>query len=186
MRLPSIEKRFRNPGLFKLQLVAYLEWAGANVDQEKRVASISFFDSNAQGAAAGTVRFFNGSTFVATNTNLDGFQRPQSEHVVITNIRIAEGVDAVISSTDWIFGTQDPAIKNGLMTITTNGGTQLRNYPMLDAIEGLTTDSIGEISLFEPIIWIGQTPLQIEQVFLIAAAANTNIRVELVGVGLIA
>jgi hypothetical protein len=56
----------------------------------------------------------------------------------------------------------------------------------VDALEGLTTGAVGYIPLAEPIIWAGSTSISIQVDFKGASpAANTNLRFELSGVGLI-
>jgi len=181
----SLAQRIAQPGKFEKDFIGYLQANDLVVSQSKTIAPVSYYQALSVASASGIVSFFTG-TPVQANTNLSDFVRPVAEHAVITGIRIFEGVNATIASTDWVAGANDAGVKNSDITITVNGVKVLDKYPTVDALEGLTTGAVGYIPLAEPIIWAGSTSISIQVDFKGASpAANTNLRFELSGVGLI-
>lgn len=180
-----LEERMKNPGGFKAALLAYLAANNCKVEQAKSIAELSLYD---QQVVAGLTRvvFFQGQVS-AQRTNLqNSFTRPDSEHMIITGIRLLDGTNAAIDATDWSTGLSLAALKNATFTVVVNGVTYLRNFPAADASDELTDKNRGIIYLTEPIVWPAQTTAQVEFIFPVAPGANINLRCELVGVGTLA
>lgn len=182
MLLPTLEKRIRNPKDFEAEFAAFWKEIGAKLVQEKTVAQAVRYDSLA--LATGTNKFFDTAP-VAFETNMNSFTPPETEHFLITRMRLAVGVNAVLLSTDWTYGA-DPAVeKNGQLSITNNGVRVLDRYPLSDFIPDLLTRDVGTVELEEPIAWIGQTILTAQIELNAAPAANSNMRFELIGIAYI-
>ena len=183
----SIRKRFASPGLLERQFLDYLEQANLNIDNSKTIASQSLYHQ--LNVSANTVNEFFTGTFVAADTNVPGsnFVRPQSEHFVIYAIRILTGSSD--ADTDVLYTPGNPGgdvgLSNSVLTITNNNVTELKNYPLTEALSDLTTRDQGLILLDEPIIWGGQTELKATMQLKAGAYAALAVRVELLGIGLI-
>ena len=166
-------------------------------DLPKRVADFAIYDQQLVTGST-TVNFFDGA-YSVNRTNFPGgsFVMPQSEHAIITGIRVLSGVNATLQATDWAAGVSDPIVKNGTLTITSNGdtvatqipGTVFRSELFGNAVAGSATiagetdDNAGFWWLAEPIVLLGQTDIKSRFQFLSApATANTNVRVELHGI----
>ena len=185
----AIRRRFANPGELEKQFLSYLDAAGLEVNQSKTIAQVDYYDQKA--ITQDVTQFFNG-TFNPALTNIQGasFVRPESEHVVIYAIRISTNVGGASPSgvfyTPGILG--NGPLDNCVMTINNNKVTDLNVYPLGEALDGLTTKDQGLILLDEPIIWSGQTSLIVSIQKLdpaIPFTAATNVRVSLIGIGLI-
>lgn len=179
----NLEARFAFPDAFKKNLLKFFEANNLRVDQAKSIATMAWYDQQPLPAAGQTLQFFTGA-FAVNRTNLpNSFVRPQAEHTIITAVKIYDGNNATIQSTDWNVGCTLPATKNATMTIVANGVTYVRNMPLLQANDEVTDESRGTIYLAEPVIWPAQTDLQISVLFPTAPAASDNIRLEVVGIG---
>lgn len=179
----NLEARMAFPDAFKTNLLKFFRENNLSVDQAKSIGTLEFYDQQVAPTAPQVLQFFTG-TFSTTRTNLpSNFVRPQSEHMIITAFKVADGINAAIAATDWVIGGSLPAVKNATMTVQSNGVTYLRNMPLLAGNDEVTDESRGVIYLAEPIIWPAQTELQVSVNFPTAAAANSNLRLSILGVG---
>lgn len=182
----SILNRFKNPAQMETDFLKYLTAAGARIDNSKTIASVSYYHQIALGGLT-SANYFTGE-LITGNTNLPTFIRPQTEHVVIYAIKAWQGdSDVEVFESQWISGVAEPTLQNSVYTITNNSEVELKNYPMVDFHNDLTTKDQGTIFLDEPIIWLGQTELKLA---LQAPPGLTfdiavPIRFELIGLGLI-
>lgn len=157
-------------------------------DLPKRVADFIIYDQLAA-VGATNLQFFDGA-YSTARSNFPGgsFIMPQSEHAIITAIRMCEGASATITSTGWTYGVNDAIGKNGLLRMTNNGVTVLTDIPLTAFNPGLvtnggTTDDIGIFYLMEPIVLLGQTDIRTQITFPTGpTTANYNQRIELHGV----
>lgn len=180
----STISQIKNPGKLQEQFIKYLEAAGLPIDNSKTIAAVALYD---QRVIAGTLvtKFFTG-TFNPASTNVVGsFVRPQSEHFMITHMRWAEGSNATINNTNWSQGASSPETKNSRISVLNNSEQELKKYPLLEFLEDLTTKDKGLITLEEPILWSGQTELDITFEAVTNPTANVNGRLTLIGIGLI-
>jgi hypothetical protein len=183
----SIRKRFAQPGLMERQFLDYLEQANLRIDNSKTIASQSLYHQiNVTGNTV--TEFFTGE-FLNADTNVPGsnFVRPQSEHFVIYGIRILTGTSD--TETDVYYNAGNPSadagLSNSVLTVTNNNVTELKNYPLAEALSDLTTRDQSLILLDEPIIWGGQTELKATLNLKASLYTALAVRVELVGIGLI-
>jgi hypothetical protein len=139
-----------------------------------------------------TANFFQGQ-WTASRSNFPNgtFVAGQSEHMIITGIRLLDGAGAAIQSIGWQPGIGDAISKNGMSTITINGQTVLLDHPntaydsnVLSATaSGETDENRGFYFFYEPLVVLGQTQLKLTMNFATApTTANYSIRVELHGV----
>jgi len=180
----STINQIKNPGQLQENFIKYLEEAGLSIDNSKTIAAVALYD---QRQIAGTLvtKFFTG-TFDSTNTNVVGsFVRPQSEHVMITHIRVADAVSATVNLSNWIPGVATAATKNARISILNNSEQELKKFPLTEFIAGLTTKDVGLLTLEEPILWQGQTELDLTFEAVSNPIANKNLRITLIGIGLI-
>ena len=189
MNVPNVvQKQLNNGKWFPDMFYKYLKGQGIEIDNDKTLQGVAYFDARAIGGLT-TQRFFVGNAVpgAAQNTNLDTFVRPQTEHAVLWGLRISDVVNvADVRAVDWVAGANDASLKNATISVTINSEVVLRNYPLREALDNLTTRDNGYIPL--PILWTwpGQTSLEIVltpatgQTF----TANLNTMIELLGVGL--
>lgn len=177
---------FANPGRFEESFLNFLREAELPFDNSKQIAAIAYFHRVTIGGST-EGEFFKG-TFNDATCNLPGgsFTLPDSAHAVIFGARYAEVVDAGgAAAADYVPGATTGATKSGRMTIRNNNQTVLKEYPITESLEGLTTSDDGYIEFNEPIIWAGQTNLSAEIDFETAPAADTQAQLTLLGIGLI-
>jgi len=182
MLLPTLEKRIRQPKVFEAEFEKFWRGIGAKISQEKSVAQVSRYDSLA--VAAGVNTFFDQNP-VAFDSNMNNFTPPQTEHLLITRLRFFEGVNAAINATVWGQGATTAVAQNAQITIINNGIRVFTRYSGVDFMQ-LTTRDSATIELEEPIAWIGQTDLEVQINIIGAPAANTNFRIEVIGIGYVA
>jgi len=177
-------RSFRNPGAFQAMFIDYLEAAGLKIDNSKTIAGICFYDSlNVQTGANFT--FFAGLPVLA-NSNLQQFIRAQTEHSFIVHIRVLETATFNVNPTPWTYGVGDPAMQNSVITINSNGQLKLKDYPLTNFLDGLTTIDNGLYTLENPILWAGQTDFLVNLVEKDGQGAiNFGLRIELLGLGLV-
>lgn len=180
MNLAILEQRLANPKEFELDFYNFWKALKVKTVQEKTLAEQTRYDSVA--VVTGITTLFE-SEPVNDNTNLTNFTPPESEHQLITQIRIWEGTNAVIADTDWVAGVTNPICQNSKISILNNGITVLDNVPLSEFLPDLTTRDVGLYDLAEPIAWVGQTNLivQIKSKKGAIIGANTNLRVGLKG-----
>lgn len=139
----------------------------------KTVADTEIYDQ--LDVQPGITRFFQGAYNPARSNwpNGNNFIAAESEHFVVLGIRAYQGFDAEtpvpIDETDWQPGISDPILKNGTWNATINGLRVLRDVPMtvfdtnfLDTnASGATNDNRGIWWLWEPLVILGQTGIQL-------------------------
>jgi hypothetical protein len=123
-----------------------------------------------------------------SKTNLaviDGVTFPEGEHFIVSAIKMYDGANAALLSTDFTEGVLDALTKHGKLTITNNGSIVLKELP-LTVFSPNNQDDKGIFSLLKPIVWKGNTALTASITFPTApTTANQNIRIELIGMKLI-
>ncbi len=130
--------------------------------------------------------------FTTARSNFPGsFILPQSEHAIILGMRLMDGANAAIQSTDWNPGVGDALTKQGLMNISINGQVVLSQLPLtafdtnkLSATAaGETDENRGFFFFYEPLVLLGQNQIAVQIKWATAiATAVQNLRVELHGV----
>lgn len=179
------EMRMSNPKKFEEILVNYMNAYGCKVTNYKSIGEVCVFHQLPV-VAAGVYKFFQGvPSSTSSNMTGNGFQRSQSEHMIIMAIRIMTGNNATIQATDWSFGAALATIKNGQFDLNVNGTTMTKAMPNSKACEDVTDSTQGYIGLTLPIVWPAQTDLRLDLTTLSAGAANDNARYELHGFGLL-
>lgn len=166
-------------------------------DLPKRVADFIIYDQVKVGANT-TAQFFQG-TPSTTRTNFPGgsFIMPQSEHALITGIRLLDATTAGnVETSQWNYGVRTSALLNAELTVTSNGETILTQLPLTAfqsnvganaaagtaSAVGETDDNAGFFYLMEPLVLLGQTDIKSTVLLKTAAAANDCLRVELHGI----
>lgn len=166
-------------------------------DLPKRVADFIIYDQLKVGATT-SAQFFQG-TWAATRTNFPGgsFSMPQSEHAIITGIRVLDATTAgTVDTSQWNYGVRTAALLNGELTVTSNGETIITQLPLTAfqsnvganaaagtaSTAGETDDNAGFFYLMEPLVLLGQTDIKSNLLLKNAAAANDCLRVELHGI----
>jgi len=201
---PQTSSRLANPGLFEEQIRNYFRASNNVVQQSKTIADRTIYD--AKFVTGNTTATLFSGTYVQGVTNLEGsYVRPASEHVIIYGIRVftdngtseasflAEGSvwqkgfttgNNPISTGDTNSEIPAPGIEVSLIC---NGVQYLNDVWGMDMDSDLATMSRGTLYLNNPIVWPGQTSLELtfntaqDAVY----PANYAIRAELLGVGLI-
>lgn len=184
MNLAVLENRLANPKQFEKDFFDFWDALNVKTVQEKTLAEQTRYDSVA--VVTGITTLFE-SEPVADNTNLTNFTPPESEHQLITQIRIWEATNAVIADSVWTAGVTSGICQNSKISIINNGITVLDNVPLTEFLPDLTTRDIGLYDLAEPIAWVGQTNLivQIKSKKGAIIGANSNLRVGLKGLAYI-
>lgn len=181
----QILKRFSRPGSIEKQFLNYLDKAKLNIDNSKTIAYISYYDQ-LRLSTAGVVNFFQGQADQFRTNVGNSFTRPQSEHAFIYAIRFWTGDSENPIASVWSEGASNAEIQNSRITITNNNVVVLKNYPMTDFLNSLTTKDNGMITLDQPILWAGQTDLKLTLSTASGVyAAGQSGRFELIGLGLI-
>jgi len=183
MDLNQLTFRVKFPEAFQKDFAQFWLDIDAKIVQSKVLAELVRYDSLQVGE---NNQYFKG-VVVPFNSNMIQFIPPESEHFLISAIRIQEGVNADVGTTDWETGSQTNIIKNAQLTIVNNGDTVLQSEPLTQFEADLTTRDVGLVDLKQPIAWIGQTPL-VATIALKPGAtipANTNLRLEFIGIGYI-
>jgi hypothetical protein len=166
-------------------------------DLPKRVADFIIYDQVKVGANT-TAQFFQG-TPSTSRTNFPGgsFIMPQSEHALITGIRLLDASTAGnVETSQWNYGVRTSALLNAELTVTSNGETILTQLPLTAfqsnvganaaagtaSAVGETDDNAGFFYLMEPLVLLGQTDIKSTVLLKTAAGANDCLRVELHGI----
>jgi hypothetical protein len=166
-------------------------------DLPKRVADFIIFDQIKVGAST-TAQFFQG-TWSANRTNFPGgsFSMPQSEHAIITGLRVLDASTAGnIETSQWNYGVRTSQFLNGELQVTSNGETVITQLPLTAfqsnvnanvaagtaSAAGETDSDAGFFYLIEPIVLLGQTDIKTNLLLKTAASANDCLRVELHGI----
>jgi hypothetical protein len=166
-------------------------------DLPKRVADFVIYDQIKVGAST-TAQFFQG-TWTAARTNFPGgsFSMPQSEHAIITGIRVLDASTSTnVETSQWNYGVRTSAFLNGTLKVTSNGETILTDLPLTAfqsnvnanaasgtaSAVGETDDNAGFFWLMEPLVLLGQTDIKTSLLLQTAASANDCLRIELHGI----
>ena len=168
-------------------------------DLPKRVADFIIFDQIKTGTAT-SAQFFQG-TWSATRTNFPGgsFSMPQSEHAIITGIRVLDAITTGnVETSQWRYGVYDSAYLNAELQVTSNGETVLTQLPLTafqtqvsqnlaagaaaPSTSGETDNDAGFFYLMEPIVLLGQTDIKTNLLLKAAGTANSCLRIELHGI----
>jgi len=201
---PQVSSRLANPGLFEDQIRNYFRASNNVVQQSKTIADRPIYD--AKNADAQTeVTLFTGN-YNQNVTNLEGsYVQPSSEHVIIYGIMFHTDNGTTTANFDlggcvWQkgFTTGNNPIATGdtnselpapalNVSLTTNGVVYLREVWGGDWDSDLATASRGILYLNVPVIWAGQTSLELTVATQDGKAfpANYSIRAELLTIGLI-
>lgn len=175
---PQVSSRLANPGLFENQIRNYFRASNNVVQQSKTIADRPIYD--AKNCAASTeVTLFSGD-YNQVVTNLDGsYVQPSSEHVIIYGIMFhtdngTAPANFALGDCVWQKGfttgnnpvttgdTNSELPAPGLnVTLQTNGVVYLREVWGGDWDSDLITQSRGVLYLNVPVIWAGQTSLEI-------------------------
>jgi len=201
---PQVSSRLANPGLFENQIRNYFRASNNVVQQSKTIADRPIYDAKlADGQTE--VTLFSGD-YNQVVTNLEGsYVQPSSEHVIIYGIMFHTDNDTTQSTFEtggciWQkgFTTGNNPVSTGdidselpapalNVSLQTNGVVYLREVWGMDWDSDLITQSRGILYLNVPVIWAGQTNLEVT----VATQDGTPfpngyaVRCELLGIGLI-
>lgn len=186
--LPADFLRFLSqPGLLEQQAKAFLVSQKYEIANDKTLAGTAYYHWQ-RVAGANNFQFFTG-VLVPAQTNVPGnnFIRPQSEHQIIFGMRVESSVAIAPAENDWTPGSIDAWGKNCTFTITSNGVVMVKDYPLSEALENLTTNDNGLISFRVPFIWGGQEELVItlRNKDGVNGTADTSYKLTLLALGLI-
>ena len=191
LMIPSLlGQMIANPGLFEQQFLEFLEKGGYDTKGvAKTIAKVEYYNFKTM-AGLQAQTFFTG-TYVERETNIPGsdFVRPKGEHFVIYAIKIEEAAGAAtFDLTDWVPGANSVYAKNANISVKINGVDRLLTIPLASAPQDSTTADQGLIMLDEPIIWGGEVKAEVSvssRDALVRGAANSWLRITLVGIGLV-
>lgn len=189
----ELVKTLRNPQEMVDAVMDFLKKAGtkragANLDFSKTFADmVRWHTIDVANGGAGVKEFFQG-TFNANDTNMrNAFISPQSEHMVVTGLRIESAVGSDLDNLDFEpglpTGANGAAMKSAVINIVNNNEVALSQYPLNEALTGLTTRDQGFIKLHAPIPWLGNTDIKVNVNFPTAPVEDQAMRVKLVGIG---
>lgn len=169
----AIVNSFLNPNSFVLNVQNWLSAYTLDYNQAKTIAKTVFF-YNAVVVGNPIVNFLvNG-------------QNPASEHFMISAIKMYDGANAVLLSTNWALGVSDSLGKQGQLTINNAGTNEIINLPFTQFIPATNDSSSGLFILEKPIVWKAQTNLNIQAFFTTAVVTATyNMRIELIGIKMV-
>lgn len=184
MDLNQLTRRVMNPNEFQNAFVKFWIGIGAKIVQSKTIAELGRYHAQAVKAQ---MTFFKG---VATpfETNMSSFTPAESEHFLISNIKVYQSVGATITDEVWDAGVSAEVLQNAQMTIVNNGVVVLQSQSMRAFNnDSVTTRDIANLDLKQPIAWNGQTPLVVTVTLPDGGAIEEglNLRIELVGIGFI-
>lgn len=181
-----IERQIFAPGAFEEAFLAYIEAAELKIDNSKTIAYQVLYQKK-DVSAVNNAQFFTGQIDATlTNVPASNFTRPQTEHFLIYGIRVAS-VAGVVTAFMTPGQSADPAMNNTVMTITNNKIVVLNQFPFSEMLDGLTTNDQGVIWLDEPILWAGQTELNIALTVKagLSFPAAFAMQISLIGIGLV-
>ena len=150
--------------------------------ENKTVADIDFYHGQSV-AAVNAKSFFTGDT-AGQFTNMADFVRPAKEYALILGMRLRIGVNAAVDETVWVPGLVGVEM-NGTFTFVENGVVQRNKYPLMASVSAPEDIDQGIIQFAQPIIIGDQEPFSIDVNFSNPPAANTNLLIELIGIGTI-
>jgi hypothetical protein len=181
-----LQRRLSRPDEFRSAVIDFFQSNGVKVTLDKTIAERILYDQQILNAAAGVTNFFTGA-ITANNSNMgDSYTPPEGQHFIILGIRLLNGVNAALNATAWTFGANVAANLQATYDFTSNGVKVLQAVPGTAHNPNLTTDDQGVLWLTEPVFWRAQTKIDLPFTTLTAPVANSNLRFELIGVGLVA
>lgn len=137
--------------------------------------------------------FFSG-VYSKTRTNMpNGFQLPQSEHMIILGIQAWEDISTTaLDEANWQPGISDPIAKNGNFQLMIDGNNMTPYLPasLFDTNElsataaGATNAERGIYRLQMPIAWVGQTSARFSFILNPGKTPTTNSRLRFGLIGL--
>jgi hypothetical protein len=153
----------------------------------KTIAKVVRFDTKTAAANQRQFNFFDGTVAAAFpfNTNVQGATKPDSEHDIYYAMRILTRLD---KEEQFEAGIIDPLMQLGNVTFTTNGVIRLRNVPLSEFLgqPATVTEMEQGVFLFDmPIIWPGQTSVELTVNFADPVPVGSEMRIDLIGLGLI-
>lgn len=164
-----------------------LDDANLKFDTSKTLAKVIRYDKKIASTFT-RVTPFDGTSAFPFATNVQGAQKPNSEHDLYYAIRLSYS-DESLTNAPWVKGLPpDPAIQNGTFSLAINGVAQLVNIPISTFIgqdADVTEMEQGVLLLDSPIWWPGQTTCRCELNFPIAALDDVSLMVEFIGLGLV-
>jgi len=180
-------KEIASPGNLQREFFSYLEAAQVPFDNSKTIAPVAYYDMKTIESKESVKLFQTDGAFDSNTTNVNGnnYQLEQSAHAVFHSIRLQDGSDGTLTDTDWENAITLSRLKNAKMTISINGVRALRDYPLNEALDGLTTGDVGIIKLPNLLIWPAQTELEIELDLVLAGEQDQNIKATLIGMGFV-
>ena len=141
-----------------------------------------------QALAIGGLRnlnFFDTSTALSGNYNVQGGFRSANEHIAVYAIRVLSGVNATLASTDWSPGLIEATAQNGTLTLTVAGTNVLRTVPLtIFNGDGTESSELGVYNLNAPILIPAQQPVSATISLPANALADLNLKIELLSFGL--
>ena len=173
----QIQRRLANPSKLENDFMRFLELANAPVDQSKTIAESVLYDAKSV-TGQSRISFFTGD-FDPALSNLEGsYIRPSSEHFLIYGIigyftpKGIENADVVNKKFRWTKGFNSADINGDLspilpiqyfnVDVIVNSVQLLKNVPSQDFdSEVKTTSEGGGLLLNQPILWQGQTQLEL-------------------------
>jgi hypothetical protein len=165
----------QNPKFATRQMVSYCAELGAEIKQNKTVADFMV------GYNAVLVSVTNVNWITGTSQSY-----PESEHFLISSLRGLDAANATLAASAWVAGWGDGLSMNGTFSVTNNGTQALLNMPHTIFQKGTNSPDAGWFTLASPILWVGQTVMNITTTFATApTTANQNGRIELHGIKLI-
>jgi hypothetical protein len=189
----EIIKRFLHPGQMEKDFMNYLKKSKAKVNQDKTLATNVLYHAVPVVTGDVQAQFFTGQ-YINTNTNIDGgsFVRPESEHFLIYAIRLYNGDAAQPIDSNYTRGgnSSSTGLSNAVVSLVCNSVQELKNVP-LDQFDTDLYASAGQwrgtLLLDEPILWEGQTELEMTLRTKDPAGFSIDqaLRFDLVGIGLI-
>jgi len=181
-------QKLANPLGMQAAFANYLVLAGLTDQQAKeamtnKTLSDTDFMHAQTVAAISQLDFFTGS-ISAGLTNMSSFLRAENEHMIITGIRVSEGLSAAVNTTQWVRGLSSTALLNAFFTFSVNNVVQLDKIMGLEFADADDIDA-GIFTFLDPIFWKGQDNIKINVDFQTNPIANQNLAIELIGLGLI-
>ena len=180
----QIKKLTKFPDLMEQAFYGYLNAEGLKLTQEKTFGTIDLYNKKVLTSTTNSEYF--GGQATAANSNMNSFIRQEGEHMLITKIRFLSSTGLALNAGNWspIVGSDDEII-NGEFTLVVDNVTQLQRIPLSETIHGTDSGKYGVFELIKPIFWAAQTKLSLQLALKNApGGANTNLQVELHGVGL--
>lgn len=176
----------QNPDGLEKAFIGFLSANGYVITKSKSFGGIVAKHAQTVVGVGTQVNFFSGA-LVANNTNLTSFLRPEGEFMVVMQVKASDGVSATVSATAWTPGFATGELLNGDFTIVNNGIKTLTRIPNTQFVQAVENPYSGVYDLPFPNVWAGQETFVVEMRFPVApSTANTNVLVELIGLGLVA